>query len=217
MCRIAVDIDDTLYSFAYLARKVMTKIGFEERDRQMIAAAYAEWPEWRSPVDLLGEERWLEVIHMCHDDDLIIAQKPFEGAAETCRALVEAGHELLYISNRAHERTEATHCWLDINGFTMENTEVMCLMGDKTPHIADCQYFIDDRPKNLVNFVYDFQWQNKYGSQNEEKARRGFGLMTPFNRSLTDCPRIYLAPTWSGLNYYLATKGLLKEEVEVSV
>lgn len=223
MARIAVDIDDTLYSFTALARRVMTKLGFETGDKQMIAAAYASWPEWRSPTDLLGVERWLEIIDLCHDNDLITQQEPHLGAAETCRALMAAGHELLYISNRATETEDATATWLTRNGFmsfadVVDNkAELMCLMGDKTPHIAQCQYFIDDRPKNLIQFVYDYDWQNKWGSNRDDKKRRAFGLTTEFNRALTDVPRIYLAPTWSGLNYYLQSKGLLEEQVEVGV
>lgn len=216
MARIGVDIDDTLYSFTSLARRVMTKKGFETEDKQLIAAAYAAWPEWRSPTDLLGVDRWMEIIAMCHDNDLILAQQPHLGAAETCQALVRAGHDLLYISNRATETEAATHSWLFDHGFiTSGGTELMCLMGDKTPHIADCQYFIDDRPKNLINFVYDYDWANKYGSNG--MARRAFGLTTEFNRALTDVPRIYLAPTWSGLNFYLQGKGLLSEQVEIGV
>lgn len=217
MAKVAIDIDDTLYSFTALARRVMTKVGFEKGDKQLIAAAYASWPEWRSPTDLLGVDRWLEIIDLCHDNDLIVQQDPHLGAADTCRALMAAGHELLYISNRATETEEATATWLLDNGFLAEGAELMCLLGDKTPHLAGCQYFIDDRPKNLIQFVYDYDWTNKYGSNNAAMQRRAFGLTTEFNRALTDVPRIYLAPTWSGLNYYLQSKGLLEEQVEVGV
>lgn len=220
MCaKIAVDLDDTVYSFTALARRIMTKIGFENEDKQMIAAAYAAWPEWRSPVDLFGVDRWLEIIDMCHDSELILAQIPYLGASDTCNALMDAGHELLYISNRATETEGATREWLYDHDFLSPSkpAELMCLTGDKTPHIAQCQYFIDDRPKNLISFVYDYDWTNKHGKANIDMQRRAFGLMTEFNRALTDVPRIYLAPTWSGLNYYLQSKGLLKEQVKVGV
>jgi hypothetical protein len=219
VAKIAVDLDDTVYSFTTLARRVMTKIGFETEDKQLIAAAYAAWPEWRSPTDLLGVDRWLRIIDMCHDSELILAQTPHLGAADTCNALMAAGHELLYISNRATETESATREWLYDHDFLSPSkpAELMCLMGDKTPHIADCQYFIDDRPKNLISFVYDYDWANKYGSHRNDKQRRAFGLTTEFNRALTDVPKIYLAPTWSGLNYYFQRKGLLQEQVEVGV
>ncbi len=219
MARIGVDLDDTLYSFTALARRIMTKIGFENEDKQMIAAAYAQWPEWRSPVDLLGLDRWMEIIDLCHDNDMILSQVPHLGAADTCNALMDAGHELLYISNRATETEGATREWLYDHDFLSPSkpAELMCLIGDKTPHLALCQYFIDDRPKNLIQFIHDFQWQNKYGSNNKEMARRAFGLSTEFNRALSDVPRIYLAPTWSGLAYYLEEKGLLTERVKVGV
>ena len=223
VAKIACDIDDTLYSFTALARRIMTKIGFEAEDKQMIAAAYASWPEWRTPVDLLGLDRWMEIIEMSHDNDMILQQIPHPGAADTCNALMRAGHEVLYISNRADGTVDATREWLWKWGFigmgdwNAGSVDLMCLTDDKTPALADCQYMIDDRPKNIIQFVYDYDWKNKFGSNREDTRRRCFGLMTEFNRALTDVPGVYLAPTWSGLNYYFQSKGLLEEQVEVGV
>jgi ribonucleotide monophosphatase NagD (HAD superfamily) len=45
----------------------------------------------------------LNVIARCHDDEMILKQQPFPGAVETCMALMEAGHNLIYISNRKTE------------------------------------------------------------------------------------------------------------------
>ena len=88
---IAVDIDDTLYPFCDLARQVLTEEGFRRGGDQMIAAAYAPWPEWRSPVDLLGLKTWLDIIALCHDDELILSRTPYEGAVDVLWELVESG------------------------------------------------------------------------------------------------------------------------------
>jgi len=208
MARIAVDIDDTLYSFCDLARRLITEEGFRTGDKQLIQAAYAPWPEWRTPPDLIGLDRWLEVIGWCHDSELIVSQTPYDGARETLDELVDAGHDLLYISNRATETEEATAEWLRRVKFPFHPaySELVVTDQDKKPFLADCQYLIDDRPKTLVNFIFDPDWDEAGPG-----ARRAFALTKEFNRGLTDVPHIYLAPTWAGLRYYMAGKGLIKE------
>lgn len=205
MPRVAIDIDDTLYPFCDLARKLIADEGFRTDDKRLIAAAYAPWPEWRTPLDLLGEDKWVDIIAKCHDNDLIASQRPYEGAVDTLRDLSDHGHELLYISARGRETRWATSDWLEMNGFP--GGDLVCTMEDKRPYIADCRYMIDDRPKTLVNFIFDADWN---GPQ-----RRAFALTKPFNMGLTDVSKIYLAPTWAGLRYYMIGKGLLPEVAHV--
>jgi FMN phosphatase YigB (HAD superfamily) len=103
MARIAVDIDSTLYDFEQPSRDACFKLWKETGDEKYKQAAYHPWTEWRSPADVLGVERWLKAIAVVHDDDAILGMEPFTGAVETCQALIDAGHELIYISNRATE------------------------------------------------------------------------------------------------------------------
>lgn len=139
-------------------------------------------------------------------------------------------------------------------------------MEDKRPHVADCQYLIDDRPKTVVDFVYDFDWEKRVrdhadhiyrlgpseGEPHSEEAmqaiddvldkyyeegplaksdfdelyrvqeeaakqytgatrRRAFVKAYSYNQNLTDIPYVYLAPTWSGLAWYMHQKGVLSE------
>lgn len=163
MSHIAVDIDSTLYDFETPAREACFRLFAETGDESYKIAAYHPWTEWRSPADVLGVEKWLKAIAVCHDGDIIRAQIPFDGAVETCQALMDAGHHLLYISNRAVESAEATEDWLFEQGFMGHTgmSRVTCLMGDKKPHMAECQYLIDDRLKTCVEFVYDFDWQEQ--------------------------------------------------------
>lgn len=224
MARIAVDIDSTLYDFETPAREAFLTLAEKYDDKSLFMGAYHPWTEWRSPADVCGLDRWLEAIAICHDEDAILAQKPFAGAVETCHALQEEGHTLLYISNRATEATDATREWLDRCGFLREHAEVIALMGDKKPHMAECQYLIDDRPKTAIEFVYDHDWHNgigpswdgpdldgPYDDYYSKHARRAFVKAYPYNQNLTDIPKMYLAPTWAGLNYYLVSKGVLSK------
>jgi phosphoserine phosphatase len=220
MATIAIDIDDTLYSFTELARQTLARLASESGDKQLTRAAYAPWSEWRTPPDILTLETWLEIIGHCHDPDMILRQTPLPGAREVLWELVEEGHDLVYISDRAEELVGPTRTWLEMNDLPSsiswdsegtdlgERAKLLCVRGDKNKHLTDCQYMIDDRPKNLVNFVYDYDWKNKHGSK--ERSRVGFGLLSEYNRSLTDVPGIKLAPSWELLRRYLIEEGLLR-------
>lgn len=225
MCaRIAIDLDSTLYDFETAAREAFLKLAEREDDRGYFRGAYNPWMEWRSPTDACGLDKWLEAIAMCHDADAIRQQVPYAGAVETCQALAAEGHILLYISNRATESTAATHDWLTDWGFLSDPAhELVCTMGAKEPYLHECQYIIDDRPKTTVQFVYDRVWANAVekmvgwaGEDRREETernwrRRAFVKAYQYNQNLTDIPGLYLAPTWSGLNYYLVSKGVLSK------
>lgn len=213
MAYVAVDIDDNLYSFTDLARQVLADQAVKTGDNLLKVAAYASWPEWRSPPDILGLDRWLDIIEICHDDDMILSQDPYPGAADVLAELA-AQHMLVYVSNRSTERQGSTQDWLNKHGFPSGRL-VCAAHHDKRTYITDCQYIIDDRPKNLVDFVYDYEWKFKHGSQ--QNPRLGFGLSTEYNAGLTDIPGIYLAPprNWQLLRHYLVKTNVLKELAHV--
>ncbi len=215
MSRIAVDIDSTLYDFDTPAREAFTKLAEETGNPDYLRGAYHPWTEWRSPADACGVDAWIAAIALCHSDDVILAQTPFNGAVETCQALVDEGHELIYISNRATESEEATHQWLRKWDFPLDRSIVEAeewhaghvlkvLTSDKAPFLRDCQYLIDDRPKTAIDFIYNRDWP-----VDVEGERRAFLIAYPYNQALTDIPRLYLAPTWSGIASYLVKKGVL--------
>jgi len=218
MCaRIAVDIDSTLYDFDTPAREAFTKLAKLHNDPSYLRGAYHPWTEWRSPADACGTEVWLEAIALCHADNIILDQTPFNGAVDTCLALVEEGHELIYISNRTVESGEATHQWLEKWGFPLDRSiaeadewdaghVLKVLTDDKAPFLRDCRYLIDDRPKTAIEFVYDREWDAAFDGQ-----RKVFLIAYPYNQALTDIPNLYLAPTWAGINQYLVSKGVLSE------
>lgn len=207
MTIVAVDIDSTLYDFETPCRQKFLELGVSTGDKSLFRGAYVPWVEWRSPADACGLEKWIEVINLVHDDDMIASMIPFEGAVDTLTALAEQ-HRLLYVSNRATERYAATADWLFSNDFP--DGKLVCNdHHDKRDAITHCQYLIDDRPKTLVEFVFDYHWRAKHGPN--MAPRKAFGLMFEYNRALTDIPNIYLAPSWNGLAHYLTDKGVLKE------
>lgn len=217
MAQVAIDIDDTLYSFETAAREEFLKLAKEKEDDSITAGAYTPWTQWRSASDVCGQDVIEEVIKRCHDKDVILKQTPFSGAVDTVKALYEAGHELLYISNRAVESHEATYEWLTQWGFPLspndedDRTALVCTMDSKKPYLTNCQYIIDDRPRTCVEFVYDHSWHKRW--EHDILAglhqRKAFMKMKQSNENLTDIPNLYLSPTWLGIRHYLEKKGVL--------
>jgi hypothetical protein len=201
---IGIDLDDSLYSFRDAALEELGAMAID--NPKLEKALYATWDQWRTPHDLCGHDEWMEVIRRVHDDDMILKQTPFQGAVETCQALMAQGHRLIYISNRSTESKEATSAWLATHGFSVSGyTELVCTSDDKQPYLQDCQFLIDDRPKTCIEFVHDYQWKRK----TYDRERKAFMKSYPYNQNLTDVPNLYLAPTWHGLNKYLVSKGVL--------
>lgn len=210
MSRIAVDIDSTLYDFCALACQTMGEMAEERGDERLRNAAYSTtWTEWRTPIDLAGEEAWADVVERCHSASVILRQEPFPGAVEALWDLAHAGHEIVYVSNRDSSTYGPTKAWLQKQEFPCPGEwygdvapELLCHTDDKLASIRDCQYLIDDRPKTLVGFV-NGDARGDWGRSIERKA---FGLVMPYNRNLTDIPGIYLAPSWPLLSAYLRTR-----------
>lgn len=204
---VAVDLDNTLYDFDTPARDAFLKLGIERGNKGFFKGAYNAWGEWRSMTDSCGDDIQEEVIQMVHEPESILEQHPFKGSQQVLHELEEQGHTLLFISNREPERHRPTAVWLEDHGFPPG--ELICTRESKLPLIAHCQYLIDDRPKTLVQFVFEYDWKNKYGSQNGAMQRKAFSLAYPYNQALTDVPGMYFAPTWGGIQYYLAKEGVL--------
>lgn len=223
MATVAIDVDSTLYDFETPSRDACLKLWQEAGDGAYKEAAYHPWTEWRSPADVLGVKKWLKAIAVVHEDDAILGMEPFTGAVETCQALMRAGHEVIYITNRAAHTEEATRQWLAKNGFFDNDgmpgpngATLVVTEGDKRPFMADAQYLIDDRLKTCVQFVYDYDWQFYHGVRKDAggpglKDRIAFVKAYPYNQNATDVPGLILAPTWAAINVYLVKKGVLPE------
>lgn len=220
MARIACDIDDTLYSFTDEAREVLSEMVDEDEryHEQLKNALYANWDQWRTPYELCGfdenrDSLWLEVIRRCHDDERILAQTPFPGAVETLQDLDKEGHQFVYISNRATETYEATFQWLEEQGFPTDplKHELVITSGPKGPYVEQCQYMIDDRARNVLDFIYDYEWYEKTRYRIPLRERKAFVRVAGYNNGLTDVKRLYLGHTWTALRRYMIREGLLLE------
>lgn len=211
MSCIAVDIDSTLYDFSTPMRQAFLDLALEHGDKEeYFRGGYQSWVEWRSPADVCGMEAFLEALDRVHSTEVILTQTPYDHSHEVLWELVEEGHTLVYASNRDPKTEDATAEWLfDIHAYP--EGKLHCAMDDKLPFIEDCQYLIDDRPKTLVEFVYDYAWDRV-----ENGPRKAFGLLFEYNRALTDVPNVYLAPTWLGVRYYLQRKGVLDGRRSIS-
>lgn len=201
MSKIAVDIDDTLYSFEDAAREECIRRGTPAH----LNVAYHAWGDWRTPPDFLGVEEWMDVIEAVHHHETILEQQPYLHAADVLWDLVSWGHTLSYISSRDTSTERATRAWLRDCGFPIDGDGAEYLVtgyADKLAYLHDHDVLIDDRPKTLVTWVY------QYGLHS---ARQGFALAKDLNRNLTDVPRIYVSPTWEGLRSGLVKKGFLDE------
>lgn len=234
MAQIAVDIDSTLYDFETPARDAFMQLARAPRHLGEIRGpdyqrgAYHPWQEWRSPADACGLEAWLEVIKMVHAPEVILSRRPFPGAVETCQALANAGHKLLYISARDHACVQPTLTWIAKSGFPSGDPhKVCCVQGDKREYMVECQYLIDDRPKTVIEFIHDSGWKH-YRAVNRtwvdairkeagDEAVRG-AVVEPrlafvkaylYNQNLSDIPNVYVAPTWDAIRFYLEKKGVL--------
>lgn len=200
MSEIIIDIDQTLYDFDSEVREEFFELAIERLDKSLLKGAYSTNMEWRNLTDVLGNEVALEAIGRVHDRTL--KQHAFKGSVDTCCALAQKGHTIRYVTSRLKKYQEDTEEWLFQWGFP--TGEVICSTHDKAEHFKDAQYLIDDRPRTIINFLYDPLYKPENGSE-----RKAFGLWTSYNRNLTDIDNVYLAPTWNGIRFYLERKGLL--------
>lgn len=205
---IAIDIDQTLYDFDNQIRETFFEMSLEYDNKSLLRGAYSTNMEWRNLTDVLGADLAYEAIERVHDKT--IKMQPFPNAAETCRKLSRK-YTIKYVTSRYEKYQAKTEDWLYYKDFP--DGDVICSTHDKAPHLKDCRYLIDDRPKTIIEFVTNFEWilEDKFGEgpAEETRQRKAFGLWTPYNRNLTDIKNVYLAPNWTGIKFYLERKGLI--------
>ena len=206
MAKIAIDLDETLYSFESAFRDAIFDIAQERDDKSVLRVAYSNNYEWRNLVDHdmpLAFEA-IERVHTAAN-----SYTAFPNAADTVERIRDAGHEIKYVGSRKDKHYDSTMEFLDWNDFP--GGELICTdpaKQSKVEDVADCQYLIDDRPKTIFEFLYDENWDAEYDGTMSTR-RLAFSLWKPYNQNLTELKGLYLAPTWRGLRFYLERKGVI--------
>lgn len=201
MAKIAVDIDNTLYSFDSEIREAFFEMAIQKGDKSLLKGAYSGFNEWRELADVHEWPIIEEAIDWVHERQG--EQTPFKGSVRVVNLLAKK-HELIYISSRKEQWHIRTEDWLCDEGYP--DGGLICSGHDKSEYLKDCQYLIDDRPATIINFLYSAMSLSNTLIQPQRKA---FGLWTPYNRNLTDIKNILLAPTWRGIEFYLERKDVL--------
>lgn len=208
MATVAVDIDETLYSFDSAVRDAFFDMAEDYEDKSILRMAYSNNLEWRNLVDH-DKKLAYEAIERVHSSTP--KYELFPGAKETLEEIHEVGHTIKYIGTRWEKHQDVTREWLfDKNDLPAGNVVCADPTQPKNNSLGECQYLIDDRPKTILDFLYDDEWDFPYGGP-QENHRKAFALWRPYNQNLTEVKNLYLAPTWRGLRYYLERKGVIYE------
>lgn len=150
-----------------------------------------QWPEWRSPGDLFGNDLWSRILDRTHSPERILQQKPYKGAVEIVNSWIKSyDNEVFFITSRDHDETaEATEQWLVNIG--IQDPQLICTgrAGSKIPTLImkDTNVLIDDRPQTLVDFSYE----------EHIDFVAAIGIRHHYNQGLSDIPRIDIVKEWS--------------------
>lgn len=196
------DIDSTIVDFCPQALRIIVELALERKDDRLLRAAWncTGWSEFKGPLDMCGDKVWQEVIDKAHSDHEIESRPLIDKDCVSVLNKIASIYTLIFISNRRPDSYKATRRWLENQGF--ENwAGLICTTRNKNNHMKNGRYLIDDRPKTMVEFLYDHR-------KTDQKERKVFSLITDYNRNLTDIPNIFLAPDWSGLDHYFKTEGI---------
>lgn len=140
MARVGVDLDGVLYPFEDELRKYLGKPDLPAATQWDF---YEEWGLTRGEFVELCEEA-------LRDKHLFYKGFPYLGTIEQVDRLMAAGHEVVFITNRAFisvdECRKATESWLT-NWWTDDRWELH-LVADKTTVPVD--YMIDDNEDNFM-------------------------------------------------------------------
>lgn len=175
--KFGFDIDDTLinlreHAFHLYNKKLKQTVGlnvFQNISRVEIHEAFGL-------SDEEGKEMWNSSLEEIYYTSCPI----FPGAVKALHALVNAGHEVYYITARPKEHGERTKAWIKQQGFPVDDKRFFYGMQDeeKLDIIKELEldYYVDDKPAVLDTLV--------------NGSTKVYVKDQSYNRHLQDIPRI---------------------------
>lgn len=181
---IAVDIDNTCHESDITMNRASMEL-FNSPFR------WCQQNQWYTGGDQnMPLENALQVFERMHDRDMIFMTDPYVGTKEGLDALVAAGYEIQYFTDRKEGSHADTVDWL--RHHDLPNPEGVYCSLDKRAALREVNdslaTIVDDRPRTLVYARYELGMDHV------------FSLRQPYNRNLSDIPGVVLRDTWRELS-----------------
>ena len=137
--KIAIDCDNTLHPWYWLARREARKLGFE------IPEAPKEYRFWDNNKELN------QIVDACFTNSNILSAIPYPGSVWALKKLNDMGHTLDVVTSRHQRCFDATAAWLG-NYYSGLIDHLYCVQGGKADCFKDRDYdiVIDDKPETLL-------------------------------------------------------------------
>jgi uncharacterized HAD superfamily protein len=178
--RIAIDIDSTLHHYwDVLSDAALRRFGID--------LPYEEQFDWG--ITRLKPRQLELCIAETHNDDVILAGRPYPGAVEAVRRWHEAGHFIHITSHRDTRAHDATERWLNQIGLPFD--ELYCSF-DKVTRCSQIgiDVLIDDAPENIARAL--------------EAGIVAATLLHPWNAELCEEDDVVCGQDWAELERNLA-------------
>lgn len=150
--RIGIDLDGVCYQWTKTARYMLREI-LPNSPYHKHGPLGQECSKWDYIKDHVSKEHndwlWKEGVEL----GLFRHGHLFPGTIKALRALAKYGR-LVAITQRPHRASEDTFAW--INFHRLPFREVHILQGEPKTEVAQCDVYIDDRPKNCIELKTAF-------------------------------------------------------------
>ncbi|HTA13230.1 MAG TPA: hypothetical protein VK781_00040 [Solirubrobacteraceae bacterium] len=178
--RIAIDVDSTLHHYW----DVLSEISLR---RFGIDLPYEEQFTWG--ITRLRPDQLALCIEESHNEETILAGRPYPDAVDTIRGWSEQGHFIHITSHRSSACAPATARWLADLGVPCDD---LCCSYDKVARCVelDIDLLIDDSPLNLSAAI--------------EQGIATATILHPWNAELCEVEDVIAAREWRELAQLLA-------------
>lgn len=186
---VGVDLDGICFNFlGAFCKWLEDKAGVKMPEDEEITSYY-----WYETVDGLDKDTFWDEFHKFGYAQGYRNLNLLPGTLEALDALVNAGHELIYITNRPSYARECTIAALATHNFPFRDRLIFA-RGSKAPVIREYNVdaFIDDSPRTIAEICVNTD-------------ARIYCRDYPFNRSIHDIHNFIRVRSWSE---FLAEEGI---------